>query len=477
MTATPSAPARSASAFIPAPPWANPGRVINLRDPAGPDAARPGLHGYDTVELVDTPMFRYDIGVVGLGYVGLPTALAFYAAGRSVLGFEVSQRRLDDIRAGHVDLLDSDRDRLKAALDATAGTYDLSSDLGRLAETRVVIVCVPTPVDEYLVPDLTILQRACAAVVAHATRGQVLILTSTTYVGTTADLLVGPLAARGLRAGVDIAVAFSPERIDPGNARHAHETVPRVVGGTTPNCTDKAADALAGYVRNVHRVSSTGAAEMTKLVENTFRAVNIALANELAEISGVLDLDVMEIINAAATKPYGFMAFFPGPGVGGHCIPCDPHYLLWQLRKNRVSTPVIEQAMIGIAGRPRRVVQRCAETLAAAGRSVAGARVLVVGVAYKPDVEDVRESPALEILAQLVAQGAHVGYHDPLVPGLTLPSGSRALTHIVDPVAFGADLVVVHTAHACLDLDWLAAAPAVLDTTYRMTGLPRRVVV
>jgi len=422
------------------------------------------------------PVFRYDVGIVGLGYVGLPTALAFHAAGRSVLGFDVSEGRLEDIRAGRVDLLESDRDRLKAALDASAETYELSSDLGRLAETRVVIVCVPTPVDEYLVPDLTILEQACAAVVAQAVRGQVLVLTSTTYVGTTAELLVGPLAARGLRAGVDIAVAFSPERINPGDDTHAHEIVPRVVGGATPDCTDKAACALSGYALQVHPMSSSGAAEMTKLVENTFRAVNIALANELAEIAGVLDLDVMEVINAAATKPYGFMPFFPGPGVGGHCIPCDPHYLLWQLRKRRLSTPVIEQAMNGIAGRPRRVVERCAEVLAAAGRRVAGARVLVVGVAYKPDVADVRESPAVEILAQLAAQGAHVGYHDPLVAHLILPPGAR-LTHLADPMAFGADLVVVHTAHACLDLDWLAAAPAVLDTTYRMTGLPRRVVV
>jgi nucleotide sugar dehydrogenase len=340
----------------------------------------------------------------------------------------------------------------------------------------VVIVCVPTPVDEHLVPDLRILERACAAVVAYAVAGQVLILTSTTYVGSTADLLVGPLAARGLRAGVDIAVAFSPERIDPGNDRHSHEAVARVVGGATPDCTDQAARALAGYALKVHQVSSTGAAEMTKLVENTFRAVNIALANELAAIAGVLDLDVIEIINAAATKPYGFMPFYPGPGVGGHCIPCDPHYLLWQLRKKRLSTPVIEQAMNGIAGRPRRVVERCGEELAAIGRSVAGARVLMVGVTYKPDVEDVRESPALEILTQLAAQGAHIGYHDPLVPQLSLPGGAR-LTHQVDPVAFGADLVVVHTAHTGLDLAWLASASTVLDTTYRMTGLPRRVVV
>ena len=335
---------------------------------------------------------------------------------------------------------------------------------------------MPTPVDEHLIPDLTILRRACASVVEHAVPGQTLILTSTTYVGSTTDLLIRPLAERGLMAGEHVAVAFSPERIDPGNNRHSHEAVARVVGGATRSCADKAADALAGYAHTVHQVSSTGAAEMTKLVENTFRAVNIALANELAEITGVLELDVMEVIDAAATKPYGFMPFYPGPGVGGHCIPCDPHYLLWQLRKQRICAPVIEQAMNGIAGRPRRVVERCREVLAESGQGVAGARVLVVGVAYKPNVEDVRESPAIEIIEELLELGAHVGYHDPLVPELELPGLGRLVSR-PDPAAFGADLVVLHTAHAGLELDWVDGAAAVLDTTYRMTDLPRRAVV
>ena len=267
------------------------------------------------------PSFRFDVAVVGLGYVGLPTALAFQAAGRTVLGLDLSERRLADIRGGRVDLVDSDRDRLAAAGDTGSGTFELDHAVGRLSEARTVIVCVPTPVDAHLIPDLSMLRSASASVVAHAVEGQILILTSTAYVGATKDLLAGPLAARGLVAGTDVAVAFSPERIDPGNDRHAHEGVPRVVGGVTSACAERAAVALGGYANHVHRVSSAEAAEMTKLVENTFRAVNIALANELAEISGVLDLDVMEVINAAATKPYGFMPFFPGPGVGGHCIP------------------------------------------------------------------------------------------------------------------------------------------------------------
>ncbi|MCL2535696.1 MAG: nucleotide sugar dehydrogenase, partial [Nocardiaceae bacterium] len=288
------------------------------------------------------------------------------------------------------------------------------------------------------------------------------------------DLLASELNARGLHVGADVFVAFSPERIDPGNDRFAHEEVPRVVGGVTPACTEAASAVLRRYTKNVHGVESTDAAEMTKLVENTFRAVNIALANEFAEICRSLHLDVMDVINAAATKPYGFMPFFPGPGVGGHCIPCDPHYLLWQLRKKRLSTPLIEQAMNGIAARPHQVAERARQTLSEHGCGIVGARVLVVGVAYKPNVEDLRESPALEIIADLVEMGADVSYHDPNFPILTLSDGT-VLTDVTDPGAFEADLVIVHTAHDEVDLGWLATASAVLDTTYRLDRVPSRV--
>ncbi len=213
---------------------------------------------------------------------------------------------------------------------------------------------------------------------------------------------------------------------------------------------------------------------MTKLLENTFRAVNIALANEFAEICQVMGMDVMDVINAAATKPYGFMPFFPGPGVGGHCIPCDPQYLLWQLRRERLSTPVIEQAMAAIAGRPHRVVSRIREVLSDAGRGLSDARVLVVGVAYKPDVEDLRESPALEVLAELIADDITVAYYDPLFSSVTLPEGTT-LIGVEDPVSFRADIVLVHTAHRSVDLSWLADQPLVLDATYRLSDLANRV--
>src|SRR5664279_5246335 len=452
--------------------------------------AAPGLISRETVggpgemSLVGAPTsmrespsaehgFAFDIAIVGLGYVGLPTSLALHAAGQRVLGVDVSERRLTVIAEERADLLESDRDRLAVAL-ADPG-FEMTSDTRRLSTAAAVLICVPTPVDHYLIPDLRILESACATVVAAATPGQVLLLTSTTYVGTTRDMLVAPLAARGLIAGRDLFVAFSPERIDPGNDRHAHEDVPRVLGGSTPVCAQRAAAVLESYAKNVHIVPSPDSAEMTKLLENTFRAVNIALANEFAEICNVMGVEVIDVINAAATKPYGFMPFFPGPGVGGHCIPCDPHYLLWQLRRERLSTPVIEQAMAGIAGRPRRVVARIRETLSDVGRGLIGARVLVVGVAYKPDVEDVRESPALEVLAELAAKGATAAYYDPLCASVDLADGTT-LIGIDDPTGFNADLVLLHTAHHAVDLSWLKDQPVVLDATYRLADVPHRIV-
>ncbi len=416
--------------------------------------------------------FAFDVAVVGLGYVGLPTSLAFHAAGRRVLGVDASLRRLGVIAEERADLVASDRRRLAAALGDPG--FEMTSDPDRLSTAAAVLIAVPTPVDLYLVPDLRMLGSACETVVAAAVPGQVLLLTSTTYVGSTRDLLVAPLAARGLTAGRDVFVAFSTERIDPGNTRHAQEDVPRVIGGVTPACAERASAVLGSYARTLHVVPSPDAAEMTKLLENTFRAVNIALVNEFAEICQLMDVDVIDVIDAAATKPYGFMPFFPGPGVGGHCIPCDPQYLLWQLRRDRLSAPVIEQAMAGISGRPHRVVSRIRETLSDAGRGLAGARVLVVGVAYKPDVEDLRESPALEVLAELIADGVTAGYYDPRFPSVNLPDGA-SLIGIDDPVDFHADLVLVHTAHRDADLSWLAGQPLVLDATYRLRGLPNRV--
>ncbi|AMB60467.1 UDP-glucose 6-dehydrogenase [Microterricola viridarii] len=416
--------------------------------------------------------FRYDIAIIGMGYVGLPTSLAFAETGLRVLGIELSERRIEAITDGHVDLLASDQERLSNARHN--GLLTLSGDPALLAQAAAVIVCVPTPVDAYLVPDLSLLRAACATVVEHAVAEQVLILTSTSYVGSTRDLMVNPLVERGFTPGTDIFIAFSPERINPGAAGFAHEDVPRVVGGATPNCTAAAATIVGSYVTQIHPVSSMEAAEMTKLVENIFRAVNIALANEFADVSALLDLDVVEVINAAATKPYGFMPFLPGPGVGGHCIPCDPHYLLWQLHKERRSAPLIEQTMSLIAARPRHVVDRVRELLSAKGRGLTGTRVIVVGVAYKPDVEDVRESPALEVMSSLLHEGAIVAYYDPLCPHVRLHDGSM-LASIGDPSEFGSDVAVIHTAHTGVDLGWLDDVDLVLDTSYSASSISHAV--
>ncbi|MWA00739.1 nucleotide sugar dehydrogenase [Actinomadura sp. LD22] len=414
-----------------------------------------------------TDSSTYDVAVIGLGYVGLPTALAFHAAGLRVLGVDRDPGRLEAIRAGRVDLLDSDHQRLREARDGLTVTADPAD----AARADALIICVPTPVNRHLVPDLGALTEACATAAAHARDGQTIVLTSTSYVGSTRDLLVRPLAARGLRVGTDVFVAFSPERIDPGNDRHPHEEVPRVVGGVTPRCAVRAMALLGRYAGDLHRVSSAEAAEMTKLLENTFRAVNIALVNEFADASRLLELDVMEVIEAAATKPYGFMPFFPGPGAGGHCIPCDPHYLLWQLKRDRLHTPLVSAAMNAIAMRPGQVVERARQVLSDHGRGLAGADVLVLGVAYKPDVEDLRESPALEIIDGLLAAGAAVRYHDPRVPELVTEGGTKLASAEPGP----ADLVIAHTPHQGLDLDWLREDQLLLDATYRFSGPARRV--
>lgn len=300
------------------------------------------------------------------------------------------------------------------------------------------------------------------------------MLTSTTYVGCTEDLLVRPLRRRGLAAGEDIHVAFSAERIDPGSDAVRTEEVPRVVAGATPSCTDAAKRLLAAYAERVHVVPSLAVAEMTKLLENTFRAVNIALVNEFADICRSLGLEVTEVIDAAATKPYGFMPFRPGPGVGGHCIPCDPHYLLWQLRKDRVDAPMISTAMQQIAARPARVVARIRDVLSRHGLGMPGARVLVSGVTYKPDVADLRESPALEILQQLIEAGVVVAFTDPHVLVATLPNGVDLL-RVDDLQAFGPDLVLLHTAHTGADTSWIPDSALVVDATYGARALPNRV--
>lgn len=411
----------------------------------------------------------FDIAIVGLGYVGLPTALAFCAAGARVLGIDTSESRLTAVRSGQADLVASDQLRLGAANATPDGKWCLTSDATMLGRAKAVIVCVPTPIDAHAVPDLRALTSACASVLDAVVPGQLVMLTSTSYVGCTRDLLAHPLVARGLQPGVDVHVAFSPERINPADEAFGHEEVPRVVGGFTRACGELAAETLGQYVDSTHLVDTLEIAEATKLLENTFRAVNIAFINEFASVCRELEVPVTDVIDAAATKPYGFMPFRPGPGVGGHCIPCDPHYLLWQLRADRVPAPILEQAMTGLAQRPQRVAARASSMLAEAGIAPSGAEVVVVGVAYKPNVADVRESTALEIIELLRKQGMRVSYVDSRVPSIRLADG-QVLTSRSDGDEAGADLVLLHTKHDDTDLGWLRGHPRVLDATYSLNA-------
>ena len=405
------------------------------------------------------------IALVGLGYVGLSTALSLADHDASVIGFDVSESRLSAVKDARVDLLPRDRPRLVRAL--AADFLRLTTEPSDLVDAEAVIICVPTPIDRHFSPDLTALRAACATVVDNVAPGQVIVLTSTTYAGCTRELLVRPLEARGLEVGRDVFVAFSPERVDPGVAAHAPERTPRVLGGFTARCAERAASLLAHTAASIHVVSSPEIAEMTKLLENSFRAVNIALANEFADAADELNIDVMEVISAASTKPYGFMPFHPGAGVGGHCIPCDPHYLLWQLRAQRASLPVTQAAMTALAARPRDVIVQAREVLADRGCTLRDARILLVGVSYKAGVSDVRESPALEIIDRMVALGADVSFTDQYVETVHTPASGQ-LFHLAEPADQDWDLIVVHTLHPLTDHAWLGARPAVLDTTYRL---------
>jgi UDP-N-acetyl-D-glucosamine dehydrogenase len=408
------------------------------------------------------------VAVLGLGYVGLPTTLALREAGFPVIGLDISERRLAAIRDGDVDLLDRDRPRLTAALGS--GLVALTAQPAALRLADAVIIAVPTPVDEHHAPDLAAVRAACATVVEHARAGQTLILTSTTYVGTTRDLLVAPLTERGFTVGEDVHVAFAPERINPGDALWEQATVPRVVGGVTEACVEAAVQILGATASRLHVVSSPEAAEFTKLQENTFRAVNLAFANEMAAAAGHYRLDPVEIIAAAGTKPYGYLAHYPGPGVGGHCIPVDPYYLLSPLRAAGIETPITEQAMAAVVRRPAAVADRALDLIAQRNVANEDARVLLVGVAYKPGVGDHRESPALRIGARLAQRGAQVAYHDPLVASVSFDAAGEPRHSVPVPDAADYDLVVVAVVHPGHPYGFLADAEHVLDATYRTPG-------
>ena len=414
------------------------------------------------------------VAVVGLGYVGLPMAVELGKAGFTVVGVDVSEKKIATIDAGESDVKDVPAFEV-AGLRAT-GKLTGSTDFSVIGNADVVIVCVPTPLSKTRDPDVSFIINSCEHVRDHLHPAQLIILESTTYPGTTQELVLPLMEESGLKVGEDFFLAYSPERIDPGNKTYTLTNTTKVVGGTTPTCTEVAVRFYSQVIENVVAVSSTQTAEITKLLENTFRSVNIALVNEVALMCDKLNIDVWEVITAAATKPYGFMPFYPGPGLGGHCIPIDPHYLAWKLRTLNFNSRFIELASEVTRSMPGYVVTKVSDVLNLYERSVKGSGVLVLGVTYKPNVGDISESPALDIIEMLQQKGAHVTYHDPFVPHLTVGNLDMGCAVLDAETVSSADCVVITTNHESYDYQWLIdQAKCVFDTRNATSGFERTV--
>jgi UDP-N-acetyl-D-glucosamine dehydrogenase len=389
------------------------------------------------------------IAIIGLGYVGLPLAMVFAEAGTEVVGIEAVPERCDAVNAGESYIQDVAGAGLKRVVEA--GLVSATSDYAAAADCDAVIICLPTPLNANREPDLRLVKEATRQLASHLRPGQLVTLESTTYPGTTRDELAPILEeGSGLKAGVDFHLAFSPERVDPGRTDFTTKTTPKVIGGLTPACTKRALEVYGLAIDHLVPVTTPEAAEMTKLLENIFRSVNIALMNELAMLCDRMKVDVWEVIDAAATKPFGFMKFQPGPGLGGHCIPVDPFYLSWKAREFDFWTEFIELAGKVNENMPYFCVEKLHRALNAQQKSLNGAKVLVLGVAYKADIDDLRESPALKVIRNARDHGAEIAYHDPFVP--RLPDFGLESVDIGDYECLGAyDAVVIVTAHTALD--------------------------
>ena len=417
-------------------------------------------------------------GVVGLGYVGLPLAVEMGNVDLNVIGFDVTKRVVNDLNAGksHIkDIPSSDVARLRKS-----GRFEATTEMSRLAECDVISICVPTPLSKTKDPEMSYVIAATESVAASLRPGQLIVLESTTYPGTTRELMIPLLEARGLEVGSDIFLCFSPERVDPGNEKWHTKNTPKVIGGVTPHCVDLGAAIYGKFIERMVPVSSPEAAELTKLLENTFRMINIGLANEMAQVCDRLGVDVWEVIDAAATKPFGYMRFTPGPGLGGHCIPLDPHYLAWKMRTLHYKT-----RMIGVADEinsemPAFWVRKVQDALNDRAIALKGAKVLVLGVAYKKDIDDMRESPALEIMDLLSQKGAAVSYHDPYCPEIVedghTPAGAVGKSvELTDEVLSGADAVMIVTDHSDIDYQWVnRQAKVLVDTRAAVERASRR---
>jgi UDP-N-acetyl-D-glucosamine dehydrogenase len=389
------------------------------------------------------------VGVIGLGYVGLPLAVEFARAGFTVTGFDVDASKITQINAGRSYIPDVPSDDL--AEQVRAGKLNATTDMAQLGGMDAIDICVPTPLRKTKDPDLSYIVRAVEAVAATLKRGQLVILESTTYPGTTDEVVQPMLEAKGMKADADFFLAFSPERVDPGNQRFTTKNIPKIVGGVGDSSTKVAAALYGATVQTVVPVSSTRVAEMVKLLENTFRAVNIGLVNEIAQMSHKMDIDVWEVIEAAKTKPFGFMPFYPGPGLGGHCIPIDPFYLSWKARQSGFECRFIELAGQVNGSMPEYVVERVTDALNEVRKAVNGSRIHIYGVAYKRDVGDMRESPALDIIELLTRRGAEISYSDPWVPALKEGGHSFEAVPEAEALRLRPDCVVICTDHSAFE--------------------------
>jgi UDP-N-acetyl-D-glucosamine dehydrogenase len=416
------------------------------------------------------------VGVIGLGYVGLPLVLRFWEVGFSVLGFDTDRDKVDRLNRGesYIKHIPSSRVAEMSASQGGRQHFIATHDMRRLAEPDALLICVPTPLTPSREPDLRYVENTTRDIAATLRPGQLVSLESTTYPGTTEEVLL-PILSKSLTVGSGFYLVFSPEREDPGNPSYHVKNIPKVVGGITPACLENGAALYGQVVDRVVTVSSTQAAEMSKLLENIYRAVNIALINELKVLSLRMGLDIFEIIEASRTKPFGFQAFYPGPGLGGHCIPIDPFYLTWKARQYDLSTRFIELAGEVNTNMPYYVVQRVAEALNEQGKALKGARLLILGAAYKKDVDDPRESPALKIISLLQTKGAAVCYHDPHIPhlrgGRNFPELDLKSVDLTPENLIGADCALLVTDHSAFNYAWIASqARLIVDTRNAFSG-------
>ena len=415
------------------------------------------------------------LGVIGLGYVGLPLAVEKAKAGFRVIGFDVQKEKVDMVNAGHNYIGDVVNEDLKALVDA--GMLSATTDFAEAARCDCVCICVPTPLDAHQQPDISYVRSSTESLMPFVHKDMLVVLESTTYPGTTEELVRPILERSGLKCGEDFYLAFSPERVDPGNLIYKTKNTPKVVGGCTPECTEVAAVMYEAVLEApVYKVSSPAIAEMEKILENTYRNVNIGLINEMAILCDRMGINIWEVVDAAKSKPYGFQAFYPGPGLGGHCIPLDPYYLSWKAREYGFHTSMIEASMMVNDRMPEYCVDRAARILNGMKKAVCGTKVLVLGVAYKQDIDDFRESPAISVIEELLKRGAEVEYYDPWVPKFRRGALSmQSIPTLTEEAVSRADLVMITTAHSNVDYELVSrSARMIFDTKNAMKAVARR---